>query len=216
MECANDDEGISCFTYVPFVGCAQEQVQVFGSDKVVEVFLAYLLNGLILAVAFFAVPVQLANFPILDHQLALDSSIIPEAVREFEWELRHDPEIFEALILEEMPLFHAVQNASDFFVRPFGLGGLCEESHNLGRSEHDKRDLIVVRETNYLFQVGVDLLVTKNQLPTLLPFTIGAVLGQEFDRTRAKNAVTLGSLIPLITSNVLPLPIDISCIAALD
>jgi len=151
MECANDDEGISCFTYVPFVGCAQEQIQIFRFDKVVHILLSYLLNGLILAVTFFAVPVQLADLPIFDHQFAFDSSIIPEAVREFVWELRHDPEIFEALILEKMPLFHAIQNPSDFFVRPFGLSGLYDESQDLGGPEYDKRNLVVVRETNDLF-----------------------------------------------------------------
>src|SRR5260370_1268721 len=174
MEGADDDEGISCFTYVPFIGCAQEQVQVFGFDKVVHIFLAYLWNGLVLAVAFFAIPVQLDDLPILDHQFALDSSVILEAVREFVWELRHNPEIFEVLILEKMSLFHAVQNACDFFVRPFGLGRLCDESQDLGGFEHDKRDFVVVREANNLFQVGVDFLAAQNQLPTFLPFTIGA------------------------------------------
>jgi hypothetical protein len=151
MEGANDDEGIPCFTYMPLVGRAQKKVQVLGFDKVVHIFLAYLLNGLILAIAFFAVPVQLADLPIFDHQFALDSSIILETVREFVWELRHDPEIFEALILEKMPLFHAVKNASDFFVRSLGFGRLCDESQDPGRFENDKRDLVIVRQTNDRF-----------------------------------------------------------------
>lgn len=164
MECADDDEGISCFTDVPFVGRAKEQVQVFGFDKVVHILLAYLLDGLILAVTFFAVPVQLADFPILDHQFALNARIIFEAVREFVWELRHDLEIFEALIPEKMSLLHAVENPIDFVLRPFRLGGLGDECQDFSGFEHNKRDLIVVRQTNDLSQVRIDSLVPKNQL----------------------------------------------------
>ena len=57
MECADDDEGIFRFTDVLFVGRAKEQVQVFGFDKVVHVFLAYLFDGLIITVVFFAAPI---------------------------------------------------------------------------------------------------------------------------------------------------------------
>lgn len=101
-----------------------------------------------------------------------------------------------------MTLFHAVENPVDFVVRPFGLGGLCDELQDLGGSEHDKRDFVVVRQADNLFQVGVDFLVAENQLSAIRPLTLGADFVQEFDIARAKNTVTFGPLVSLVTGDV--------------
>lgn len=202
MECADNDEGIFRFTDVPFVGRAEEQVQIFGFDKVVHVFLANLCDSLILTVVLFAGPIQLPDLPILDHQLALDAGIVLESVGEFVRELRHDLEIVEVLILEKMALFHPVENPVDFVARPFGLGGLSDELQDLGGSEHDKRDSVVMGQADDLFQIGVDFLVAENELSAVCPLTLGADFVQKFDIARAKNTVTFGSLISLVPGDV--------------
>jgi hypothetical protein len=78
---------------------------------------------------------------------------------------------------------------------------------DLGGPEHDKRAFVVVRETNDLFQAGVDFLVAKNQLSTSLPLTICADFVQESDLTRAKDTVTFGSLISLIANDLYLYPL---------
>ncbi len=120
MKCAYDNERIFGAA-MPFAGCAQEQVQIFRFHEVVKIlFFDFFYCGL-WVVPLNAIPIELADFPILNHQRAYFSCIVLKLVGEFVRQLWHDFEIFGILSLEEITLFETGKNSVDLFLCPFRL-----------------------------------------------------------------------------------------------